>query len=309
MSQQEIRITSPARSARPWHRLACASFVSFILHSVAVAQPSAIMQGPQAQVSADDLRAAGHRLPRASRQALMSRPDTVQRQAEDLYIRRLLAQEAERDQLDKDPVVQALIRQARERILSEARLVEIDLANLPSAADTEKAAREIYRLTPDRFKSPAQTRASHILIAKSGDPKADQERAEKILAELRAGADFATLARQQSADTASATRGGDLGWFGPGTMVKDFETAVDALKTPGELSAIVPTQFGLHIIRLDERRPAGQRSFDEVRADLEREVQAKVQAAARDAKVRQLLEGASTNADAIESLTRSYTKP
>ena len=86
-------------------------------------------------------------------------------------------------------------------------------------------------------------------------------KAEEVLAKLRAGGDFAALAKEHSADPSNKDNGGDLGWFGRGMMVRPFEDAAFALK-PGELSGIVETQFGYHIIKLDERRmqdsPTGQ---------------------------------------------------
>ncbi|HEV2799352.1 MAG TPA: peptidylprolyl isomerase [Pyrinomonadaceae bacterium] len=86
-------------------------------------------------------------------------------------------------------------------------------------------------------------------------------KAEEVLAKLRAGGDFAALAKEHSGDPSNKDNGGDLGWFGRGVMVKPFEDAAFALK-PGELSGIVETQFGYHIIKLDERRmqdsPTGQ---------------------------------------------------
>ena len=93
------------------------------------------------------------------------------------------------------------------------------------------------------------------------DPKQLKAKAEEVLAKLRAGGDFAALAKENSADPSNKDKGGDLGWFGRGMMVKPFEDAAFALK-PGELSGIVETQFGYHIIKLDERRtqdsPNGQ---------------------------------------------------
>jgi peptidyl-prolyl cis-trans isomerase C len=93
------------------------------------------------------------------------------------------------------------------------------------------------------------------------DPKQTKAKAEEVLAKLRAGGDFAALAKEFSADTGNKDKGGDLGWFGRGMMVKPFEEAAFALK-PGELSGVVETQFGYHIIKLDERRmqdsPTGQ---------------------------------------------------
>jgi parvulin-like peptidyl-prolyl isomerase len=85
------------------------------------------------------------------------------------------------------------------------------------------------------------------------DTKAVRAKAEEILRRVRAGEDFAALAGQFSEDPGSRERGGDLGWFGRGTMVKPFEDAAFALK-PGEVSGIVESQFGYHIIKLEERR-------------------------------------------------------
>ncbi|MCA1555152.1 MAG: peptidyl-prolyl cis-trans isomerase, partial [Acidobacteria bacterium] len=85
------------------------------------------------------------------------------------------------------------------------------------------------------------------------DPKQTKAKAEELLAQLRAGGDFNALAKEFSVDPSNKDRGGDLGWFGRGMMVKPFEDAAFALK-PGELSGIVETQFGYHIIKLDERR-------------------------------------------------------
>ncbi|HEV7902781.1 MAG TPA: peptidylprolyl isomerase [Pyrinomonadaceae bacterium] len=93
------------------------------------------------------------------------------------------------------------------------------------------------------------------------DPKQSKVKAEELLARLRAGGDFNALAKEHSIDTSNKDQGGDLGWFGRGMMVKPFEDAAFALK-PGELSGIVETQFGYHIIKLEERRmqdsPTGQ---------------------------------------------------
>jgi len=100
------------------------------------------------------------------------------------------------------------------------------------------------------------------------DPKQTKAKAEDVLAKLRAGGDFAALARENSVDTSNKDNGGDLGWFGRGMMVKPFEDAAFALK-PGELSGLVETQFGYHIIKLEERRtqdsPNGQPA-EQVRA-------------------------------------------
>lgn len=117
-------------------------------------------------------------------------------------------------------------------------------------------------------------RVSHILLRVGAEGGQGRDRAQtevlaqELLERLRAGEDFAALTTEYSEDPGSARKGGDLGFFERGRMAKPFEEAAFALNEPGELSGIVETQFGLHIIRLTERREAGQRSFDEVRDEL-----------------------------------------
>ncbi|WP_436644941.1 peptidylprolyl isomerase [Pseudogemmobacter hezensis] len=107
--------------------------------------------------------------------------------------------------------------------------------------------------------------ASHILVE-------TEEEAKAIKAQLDAGADFATLAKEESTDTGSGAAGGDLGWFPLGMMVKPFEDAVVAA-TPGKVSDPVQSQFGWHLILVHETRDLPVPTLDEVREDLAAEVE------------------------------------
>jgi peptidyl-prolyl cis-trans isomerase C len=125
-----------------------------------------------------------------------------------------------------------------------------------------------YDTNIEKFAQPEQIKASHILI--KVDSAADEAAAQKARGELEAiqqkikeGGDFAELARTNSSCPSSA-QGGDLGFFGKGQMVKPFEDAAFALK-PGETSDIVQTQFGYHLIRMDEKKDAGTVPFEEVK--------------------------------------------
>jgi peptidyl-prolyl cis-trans isomerase D len=134
-----------------------------------------------------------------------------------------------------------------------------------------------YEENASRYTVAEERRARHILIqSDAGAPKAEREkakaRAEELLAQVRAKpADFAALARKYSQDPGSAERGGDLDFFGRGAMVKPFEDAVFAMK-PGEISNVIETDFGYHIIQLTEVRGGQKRPFESVRAEVEAEV-------------------------------------
>jgi len=138
-----------------------------------------------------------------------------------------------------------------------------------NAAATEAESRKFYDENLDQyFKQPETVRASHILI--SADEKATpeerkkaKEKAEGLLKRLKAGEDFAALAKAESV-CPSATQGGDLGVFGRGQMVGPFEESVFALK-PGEVSGLVETKFGYHIIKLIEKQEQKTEKFEDVK--------------------------------------------
>ena len=132
----------------------------------------------------------------------------------------------------------------------------------------EEEVKNFYTTNIDKFKRPEQVKASHILI--NVDQQADEkskaeahQKIEDIRKKAQAGDDFAELARNNSQCPSSA-QGGDLGFFGKGQMVKAFEDAAFSLK-PGEMSTIVETQFGYHLIKLNEKRDAGAVDFEEVK--------------------------------------------
>lgn len=140
---------------------------------------------------------------------------------------------------------------------------------VPKQTVTDAEVKAYYDKNPETFSQPEQVRASHILItvdaaANDADKKKAREKAEGLLKQLQGGADFAKLA-QENSGCPSSKQGGDLGYFGKGQMVKPFEEAAWALK-PGEVSGVVESQFGYHIIKLAEKKAAEKISFDEVKA-------------------------------------------
>jgi peptidyl-prolyl cis-trans isomerase D len=148
--------------------------------------------------------------------------------------------------------------------------VEIDLADVAAGVSVDDAALRKYydEVAAERYTTEEQRRARHILVETGNDAEAARKRAEGLLARIRAGEDFAKLARENSDDPGSKAEGGELGWAGRSAYVAPFADALFAL-APGQVSDLVKTQFGYHIIQLEEVRPAAQRPFEEVRAELE----------------------------------------
>ncbi|RMF84630.1 MAG: hypothetical protein D6736_18915 [Nitrospinota bacterium] len=133
--------------------------------------------------------------------------------------------------------------------------------------DDEAVAR-YYEEHKENYKQEERVRARHILIKVAPDAKPEEEekakaRAEAALKRVKSGEDFATVAKEVS-EGPSASRGGDLGYFGRGAMVKPFEEVAFSLK-PGEISDLVRTDFGYHIIKVEDKKEAGYRPLEEVK--------------------------------------------
>ncbi|HXL97025.1 MAG TPA: peptidyl-prolyl cis-trans isomerase [Steroidobacteraceae bacterium] len=172
---------------------------------------------------------------------------------------------------------------------------------------TPEDLRAYYDKNQSRYGEIEKRHAHHILIAlpAGADAKADGAalaKAQEVVAQLKAGKDFSELSKKYSADPGSATRGGDLGWADKATYVASFADALFSMQ-PGQISDPVKTQYGYHIIRLDDIRPAHVRSFDEAHAQIESEYR-RDQAAEifgdRQEQLQQKLEsGASGDLDAL----------
>lgn len=167
-----------------------------------------------------------------------------------------------------------------EQVKADYVVLSLD-ALMPQVTVGDAEVKSWYDSHQDRYQVGEERRASHILITVEGDGGKDKARAkaEEVLKEVRkAPAKFADLARQYSQDPGSAKKGGDLGFFGRGMMVKPFDDAAFGQKE-GEISDLVESDYGFHIIKVTGIKPARVRPFEEVRADIEAEL--KRQAATR----------------------------
>ena len=286
------------------HGLAAAVLVALVpIGGPLAASPVVVTTPGGISVTADEVQAeAAQRLPADVRGQAMADPRNVVTLANDIAIRRVLAAQAVEAGLDKDPEVALRLQMAREKALSEARLAQLD-GQKPDRAALEKVALAEYRANAEKFVTPEQVRVRHILIdARSCEA---EKQSAQLLEQARApGADFVALAQQHSQDPGSARRGGDLGFFERGKMAPEFDKAAFSLTRPGEVSDVVRTQFGYHIIRLEERRPASREPFEKVRDPLIRDIDQR-EARSRRARVTEPISaGLQVNMEAVEALAK-----
>jgi peptidyl-prolyl cis-trans isomerase D len=139
-------------------------------------------------------------------------------------------------------------------------------------AVTPQEVERYYNQNVERYRTPEQVRASHILLKTEGkDETKVRAEAEDLLKQVKAGGDFPALARKYSEDDGSKANGGDLDYFGRGRMVPEFDTVAFQMQ-PGQISDLVKSQFGFHIIKVTDRKPEVTRPLDEVRAEIQEQL-------------------------------------
>jgi len=154
--------------------------------------------------------------------------------------------------------------------------LELRLADMEKEIEvTDAALQEAYEQAKERLTTPERRMARHILITVGDnvDDATAKKKAEELLAKIKAGGDFAALAKQFSQDTVSAAKGGDLGWAGRDAYVGPFADALFSM-SPGEIRGPVQTQFGYHIIQLEQVEGGKTKTFAEAREELTRDLRA-----------------------------------
>jgi peptidyl-prolyl cis-trans isomerase C len=205
--------------------------------------------------------------------------------AEDYLRMKMLAAEGTKAGLDKDPNVLSQLALMKENLVAQAQLTSIE----KGITITDEELKKKYDADKAQYE---QVKARHILIAFKGSPAAQEgkpelteeqakAKAEDLHKQIVGGASFDELAKKESDDVGSGARGGDLGAFGRGQMVPEFEKAAFEAKT-GEVTPVVRTQFGYHIIKVDEHETT---PFEQVKPTLEKnERQARMQAKLEEMK-------------------------
>lgn len=269
------------------------------------AEEVVVMRSLNAVVTVADIESELQRMPAEARKNFMARSSSINQLASNILTRRQLALQAVQTGLGNDETTQAALNIARERVLSDLALQQLDKAQQPSDAALEKIAQSTYKVDVKRFVTPEQVQISHILLAPGPESK---EKAEKLMASIRAGEDFASLAKTYSIDRTSANKGGDLGLQARGKWIPAFENAAFALTKPGEIAGPVETDFGFHIMKLVSRQPSTVRPYEEVRETLKKETEARLINDARKRETDRLLKDSQYNPESFDVLVSRQPK-
>ena len=154
----------------------------------------------------------------------------------------------------------------------DVQLIVADQAQIGQAIQiSDSQVESYYNSHKDQYRTPERVQARHILIKTTGKTPAEitqlKAKAEDLLKQIKAGGDFAKLAQKNSEDPGSAAKGGDLGWIVRGQMVKNFEDSVFSLK-PKDVSDVITTEYGFHIIQVMAKEPARLRTLEEVKPEI-----------------------------------------
>lgn len=254
-------------------------------HAAGAAAGRVVARFGDETLTADELAEELRRLPDRNRAAMTA--ETRRTFVDNLVLSRLMFREGERQGIDRDPEIVRQVEDLRRRLVVQR--VGRALQEMPAVGDDE--VRRYYDANPQRF-SETTIHARHVLVE-------DEARAKELRAEVVADpARFAQVARDASKDAASARQGGDLGWFGRGRMVPEFEEVAFALQ-PGETSAPVKSPYGWHVIRVEEVKQGPVQHFDEVREQLRMMLRNKALQARVDDYQRGLRERAGVTVDAV----------
>jgi peptidyl-prolyl cis-trans isomerase C len=208
------------------------------------------------KMSLDDFQAEVEKLP-AQVKPLLSSPERRRKFLENFILSKLLVDDAKRRGLDKDEEIKRQLDEMEKRLILQKVFTDLQ----QNVVVTDEEVKAYYDANPDEF-TTTEIRVSHILLD-------DEASAREVLEKVKADPDsFAALAKERSKDTATAPKGGDLGFFGRGRMVPEFEKAAFALEKPGDLSGVVKSPFGYHIIRLTEKKEGKERPFEQVKEEI-----------------------------------------
>lgn len=265
--------------------------LSLIVSTAAAAQAQStapnkvLVKGDSVSVTARDFELEKKGIPPEQRLQVLTNESRVKGILERMFMTKTLVADAEKTKFTERPEIAAELEYARNIKLASLYLTH--LTNTIPLPDLEPAARERYKLNQGKYVTTERVRVTHFLISTKSRSK---EEASKLAAELRQralnGEDFTELAKKYSEDPSVKRNNGDLGFFDAETMVKPFTVAAFAMSKPGEISELVETEYGIHVLKFLERSPKTTIPFENVRKDIEADLATDYRAA----QVRRLID-------------------
>ncbi|MEE9424137.1 MAG: peptidylprolyl isomerase [Methylococcales bacterium] len=249
-------------------------FVQFPLLSFAIAKQSPVPIVARQDIKLTDYAVQQEFSARKSeaQEAILSNPQRFHKFIENQWVKLNLIEQVKQGAVpdnmpDNDQLMTLIDQTTIARLMINQLAEELD-------PPLENAARKNYQQNRSTYKLPDRAKAAHILIKTEKHTDAEAKAlAEKIRAEAVSGnISFADLARKYSEDPSAQTNNGDLGAFGRGQMAKPFEDAVFAMQKPGEISSVVKTQFGYHVIRFERKQHNKINPFSAVKGQIEKQL-------------------------------------
>lgn len=223
-------------------------------------------------VNSPELQYALQELPLTEQEKVQHNLENLQKLVREVYLRKRLAAEAERLALDKTPSAQIRLEAQRQQILAE--LYNEHLRQQIGSPDFSALARERYAVRRDQFQTPEQFRTAYIVKQAQCDCERDPKRHQLTLLQnrLKAGEDFAALAKAESEDPNTAAQGGELGqWVKRSELLPAFAAALTKLEI-GQVSDIIETKTGLYLIKKLDYRPVSAQDFSEAQPHIEHDL-------------------------------------
>jgi len=175
----------------------------------------------------------------------------------------VLIQKAKEEGLHKREDIRRRLKNVEDRVLLETMVQELQKDRI---AVSDEEVKEYFEKNEEKFTNPEQVRVSHILVKKKSEAKS-------ILNELREGANFEKLAQKYSIDSITAFRGGDLGYISRGEMIPAFEDAAFALENKDDISGIIETPFGYHLVKLTGKKQMRDKTQEEIDYEIRTRIQ------------------------------------
>jgi peptidyl-prolyl cis-trans isomerase C len=234
--------------------------------------PDLVVWQGDAKLTLNDIDGRMSRIPPDKRAGFINDPERIEQMLRGLLLTKLLAHEAEKAGLTQDPVVAAEIELAKDEILARRQL-SLHMGSL-AVPDFAALAKERYLTSPTLYSSKPTIDVRHLLIdsKKLGDEKA-KALAAQLHADVSTGKlDFEQVVREHSDESGAEEDGGLISGLSQGETLADFDAAAFALKKEGELSPVVSTKYGYHILRLEKRVEPKRYPFEQVKAQIEAEL-------------------------------------